>query len=123
MTEDEIDNYVDTLTNTNTSSITENGPTKSIKLNSIGLPIEITELIRQKRTLWQRIRIEEYKTNTNRLQKRISKDIATRKGESWRMYCSNMELSKGHNGIKTRSVTTTEKLQTFTSQLEGVFTN
>ena len=46
--EDEIDNYVDTLTNT-ISAIAEKVPTKTIKRNSIGLPIEIRELIRQKR--------------------------------------------------------------------------
>ena len=67
------------------------------------------------------------------------------------MYCDDMELSEGQSaawckirsvlnpksapynyptlisrdecGIKTRSVTTTEKLETFASQLEGVFTN
>ena len=66
------------------------------------------------------------------------------------MYCDDMELSEGQgawckirsvlnpksapynyptlvsrdkDGIKTRSVTTTEKLETFASQLEGVFTN
>ena len=38
--EDEIDNYVDTL-----SAIAEKVPTKTIKRNSIGLPIEIRELI------------------------------------------------------------------------------
>ena len=43
ITEDEFDNYVDMLTNT------EKVPTISIKWNSIGLPIEIRELIRQKR--------------------------------------------------------------------------
>ena len=49
ITEDEIDKYVDTLTNTITSAIAEKVPTKTIKRNSIGLPIEIRELIRQKR--------------------------------------------------------------------------
>ena len=49
ITKDEIDNYVDTLTNTITSVIAEKVPTKSIKRNSIGLPIEIRELIRLKR--------------------------------------------------------------------------
>ena len=49
ITEDEIDNYVDTWTNTITSAIAEKVPTKTIKRNSIGLPIEIRELIRQKR--------------------------------------------------------------------------
>ena len=48
ITEDEIDNYVDTLTNTITSVIAEKVPTKSIKRNSMGLPIEVRELIRQK---------------------------------------------------------------------------
>ena len=74
ITEDEID--VDTLTNTITSAITEKVPTKSIKQNSICLPIEIRELICQKRhqrRLWLRTRIPQYKTNVNRLQKRISK--------------------------------------------------
>ena len=50
ITEDEIDNYVDTLTNMAiTSAIAEKVPTKTIKRNSVGLPIEIRELIRQKR--------------------------------------------------------------------------
>ena len=151
ITGDEIDNYVDTLTNTITSGIAEKVPTKTktIKRNSIGLPIEIRELIRQKRhqrRLWQRTRIPQYKTNANRLQKRISKDITARKRDSWKMYCDDMELSEGQGaawckirsvvnpksapynyptlvsrdqgGIKTRSVTTTEKLETFASQLE-----
>ena len=152
--EDEIDNYVDTLTNTITSAIAEKVPTKTTKRNSIGFPIEIRELIHQKRhqrRLWQRTRIPQYKTNANRLQKRISKDITTRKRDSWEMYCDDMELSEGQgaawckirsvlnpksapynyptlvsrdeDGIKTRSVTTTEKLEIFASQLEGVFTN
>ena len=46
ITEDDIDNYVDTLTTAITSAIAEKVPIKSI---SIGLPIEIRELIRQKR--------------------------------------------------------------------------
>ena len=41
ITEDEIDNYVDKLTNTNTNAVAEKVPTKSTKRNSIGLPIEI----------------------------------------------------------------------------------
>ena len=154
ITEDEIDNYVDTLTNTITSAIGEKVPTKTIKRNSIGLSIEIRELIRQKRyprRLWQRTRIPQYKTNANRLQKRISKDINIRKVDSWKMYCDDMELSEGQGAawckirsvlnpksapynyptlvsrdegvIKTRSVTTTEKLETSGSQLEWVFTN
>ena len=32
-------------------------------------------------------------------------------------------VSRDESGIKTRSVTTTKKLETFASQLEGVFTN
>ena len=32
-------------------------------------------------------------------------------------------VSRDEGGIKTRSVTTTEKLETLASQLEGVFTN
>ena len=143
-----------TKQNTITSAIAEKVPTKSIKRNSIGLQTEIRELIRQKRhqrRLWQRTRIPQYKTNANRLQKRISKEITTRKRDSWEMYCDDMELSEGQGAawckirsvlnpksasynyptlvsrdggrIKTRSVTTTEKLETFASQLEGVFTN
>ena len=37
ITEDEIDNYADTLTNTITSGIAEKVPTKSIKRNSANL--------------------------------------------------------------------------------------
>ena len=69
ITEGEIDNYVDTLTNTITSTIAEKVPTKTIKRNSIGLPIEIRELIRQKRHQrghLQKTRIPQYKTNANR---------------------------------------------------------
>ena len=154
ITEDEIDNYVNALTNTITSTIAKKVPTKSIKRDCNGLLIEIRELIRQKRhqrRLWQRTRIPQYKANANRLQKRISKDITIRKRGSLKMYCDDMELSKDQGaawckirsvlntksasynyptlvsrdegGIKTRPVTTTEKLETFASQLEGVFTN
>ena len=69
ITENEIDNYVDTLTSTITSAIAEKVPTKTIKRNSIGLSIEIRELILQKRHqrgLWQRTRIPQYKANANR---------------------------------------------------------
>ena len=95
--EDEIDNYVDTLTNTITSDIAEKVPNKSIKRNSIGLPIEIREPIRQKRhqrRLWQWTRIPQYKTNANRLQKRISKDITIRKRDSLKMYSDDMEFQR-----------------------------
>ena len=95
ITEDKIDNYVDTLANTITNAIAEKVSSKSIKRNSIGLPIEIRELIRQmrhQRRLWQRTRIPQYKTNTNRLQNRISKDITIRKRDSCEMYCGDMEL-------------------------------
>ena len=33
--------------------------------------------------------------NANRLQKRISRDITTRKRDSWGTYCDDMELSEG----------------------------
>ena len=88
------------LTNTITSAISEMVPTKSIKQNPIGLPIEIRELTCQKRyqrRLWQRNRIPQYKTNTNYLQKRISKDITIRKRDNWKMYCEDMELSEGQD--------------------------
>ena len=71
ITEDEIDNYVYTLTNAITSAIAEKVPTKTIKRNSIGLPIEIRELIRQKRhprRHWEKTRIPQYKSNANHLQ-------------------------------------------------------
>ena len=140
ITEDEIDNYVDTLTNAITSAIAEKVPTKTIKRNSIGLPIEIRELIRQKRhprRHWEKTRIPQYKSNANHLQKRISKDITTRKRELGNVL-RDMELSEcqgaawckissvlnpksapynyptlDEGGIKTRLVTTTEKLETF----------
>ena len=109
VTEDEINNYVDTLTNTITSVIAEKVPTKSIKRNSMGLPLEIRELIRQKRhqrRLWQKTRVPQYKTNANRLQKRISKEITIRKRDSWKKYCDDMELSEGQDAAwcKIRSV-------------------
>ena len=59
-----------------------------------------------------------------------------RKRDSWKMYCNDMEFSEGQDAAwcKIRSVldpksvsynytTTTEKLETFASKLEGVFTN
>ena len=65
VTEDDIDNYMDILT----SVVAEKVPTKSIKRNSMGLPIEIRELISQKRhqrRLWQKTRVPQCKTNANR---------------------------------------------------------
>ena len=43
---------------------------------------------------------------SNRLQKRISKDIIIRKRDSWKKYCDDMELSEGQDAAwcKIRSV-------------------
>ena len=76
VTEDEI--YVDTLTDTITSVIAEKVPTKSIKRNSMGLPIEIRELIRLKRhqrRLWQKTRVPQCKTNANRLLNELARTL------------------------------------------------
>ena len=57
ITTDEIDNYVDKLTNTINRAIIDKVPTKAIKRQSVGLPSEIRELIRQKRQqrrFWKR---------------------------------------------------------------------
>ena len=149
---DWIDNYIDTLTNTITSAIADKVPTKTIKRNYwFANRNQGTDKLCQKRHQrrhWQRTRIPQHKTNANRLQKRISKDITTRKRVSWEMYCDDMELSEGQGaawckirsflipksapynyptlvsrdegGIKTRSVTTTEKLETFlTNEIEN----
>ena len=50
---------------------------------------------RHQRRLCQRTIIPQYKTDDNRLNKRISKDITIRKRDSWKMYCGDMELSEG----------------------------
>ena len=78
ITEDEIDNYVDTLTNAITSAIAEKFPTKTIKRNSIGLPTEIRELIRQKRhprIHWEKTRIPQYKSNANHYSNELARTL------------------------------------------------
>ena len=131
-----------------------NGFPQNLSNGTIWIYTEIRELIRLKRhqrRLWQKTRVPQCKTSANRSQKRISKDITTRKRDSWKRYCDDMSLSEGQDAawckirsvlnpksasynyptlvsrgkawIKTRSVTTSEKLDTFASQLEAVSTN
>ena len=70
-------------------AIAEKVPTKSIKRNSIGLPIEISELIRQKRdTRGDFGKGPEYRSTRLTL---------IRKRDSWKMYCDDMELSDGQD--------------------------
>ena len=79
--------------NNNLTLITDGTPTFLTRLGK-----EDVKLIRQKRhqrRLWQKTRVPQYKTNSNRLQKRISKDITTRKRDSWKKYCDDMGLSEG----------------------------
>ena len=133
ITEDEIDKYVDTLTNTITTAITEKVPTKSIEQNSIGLPIEIRELIHQKRHYrrpWQKTRTRQMLKIAGKCTAMIwsFQDVAWCKIRSVlnpksASYNYPILASRDEGGIKTRSVTTAEKLETFASQLEGVFTN
>ena len=133
-------------------AITEEVPTKSIKRNSIGLPTESRELIRQKRHQRQRDtrgKGPEYRSTRQTIivyrnelvrillseRETTGKCTATiwsfprfkmppgvKSGQS-APYNHPTLVSRDEGGIKTRSVTTTEKLETFTSQLEGVFTN
>ena len=149
----DIDNYVDKLTTTITSTVNDKVPTKSIKGNSVGLPKKIRDLITQKRhmrRLWQTTRDEQHKTAYNRLQKQVKKAMISTRNDSWQKYCNDMELAEGQEGSwrklksvlnpktgslsyptlvstnskgdKVRATTTSEKLETFASQLEQIFT-
>ena len=70
----DIDNYVNTLTATITQTIDERVQSKTLKLNSVGLPQAIRDLIKEKRRqrrYWQQTRQQHYKTNYNRLDRTI----------------------------------------------------
>ena len=72
-------------------------PTTSVKLDSVGIPEDVRQLIAQKRKqrrLWQKFRIQSYKNNVNRLQKQIQNRMKEIKKEEWRKYCNDMELEE-----------------------------
>ena len=97
-TEHDIDAYVGKLTETICSSIEEKVPTKKLKGNSIGLPVEIRGLIlekRQQRRLWQRTGLQIHKTNYNRLNKQIRKCINTTRRNQWKDFCNCTNLEEG----------------------------
>ena len=151
-TEQDIDSYVTKLSETITTLIEEKVPTKKLKGNSIGLPIEIRELIlekRQERRLWQHTRLPQHKTNYNRLNKQIRKLISTTRRNQWEGFCNDINLDEGQgdswrklrnlinprsnfdyptlvstdtNGVKTHAYTTQDKLEAFADKLEQTFT-
>ena len=147
----DIDNYVNTLTDTITPTIDERVQSKTLKPNSLGLPQAIRDLIKEKRRqrrYWQQTREQHYKTNYNRQQtKQYTRQT---RQNNWTKYCNDMELSEGHNDAwrKLRSVinhrkrpeyptlttsdehknitkhtTTEQKLDAFADQLTKTFTN
>ena len=69
----DIDNYVNTFTDTITQTIDEMVQSKTLKPNSVGLPQAIRDLIKEKRwqrRYWQQT-TQHYKTNYNRLDRTI----------------------------------------------------
>ena len=102
------------------------------------------------RRLWQTTRDEQHKTAFNRLQKQVKKAMISTRKDNWHRYCNDMELAEGQDhswrklksvlnpktgslsyptlvstnskGGKTRATTTSEKLDTFASQMEQIFT-
>jgi len=147
-----IDSYVTTMSETISSLIEEKVPTKILKGNSIGLPIEIRELIlkkRQARRRWQQTRLTQDKTEYNKLNKLIGKLINTTRRNSWQRYCNDMNLDEGQGdswrklrsvinprtdssipalvstnaqGAKTHAYTTQAKLDAFANKLTEIFT-
>ena len=147
----DIDNYVNTLTDTIAQTIDERVQSKTLKPNSVGLPQAIRDLIKEKRRqrrYWQQTRQQHYKTNYNRLDRTIKQ--YTRQTRQNNCNCNDMELSEGHNDAwrKLRSVinlrkrfiyptltttdehnnvtkhtTTEQKLDAFADQLNKAFTN
>jgi predicted RNA-binding protein with RPS1 domain len=96
----DIDNYVNTLTETITSTVDDKVKSKTLKPNSVGLPQEIRDLIKEKRRqrrYWQQTRQQHYKTNYNRLDKTIKQYIRQTRQNSWTNYCNDAELAEGHN--------------------------
>ena len=62
----DIDNYINTLTDTITQTIDERVQSKTLKPNSVGLPQAIRYLIKEKRRqrrYWQQTRQQHHKTN------------------------------------------------------------
>ena len=103
----DIDNYVNTLTDTITQTIDER--VQSLKPNSVGIPQAIRDLIKEKRRqrrYWQQTRQQHYKTNYNRLDRTIKQYTRQTRQNYWTKYCNDMELSEGHTDAwrKLRSV-------------------
>ena len=91
-----IDNYTSTLTSVTQTTIKQNVPQIEIKTHSTGIDKTTQYLIteeKQLRKLWQRTRIQHYKTEYNKLNNKIKHRIKTIKTKNWHNICNDLELT------------------------------
>ena len=152
-TKKDIDQYINKLTDTITTTLDENVTTKNIKANQIGLPKLIRDMIKDKKYIrkkWQKIRIQYYKTQYNQHNKEIKRLIKIENNKNWQNKCNKLELTENINdtwkhlkqimgtnhtkptcptleitvnNVKTKIKTTQQKVETLTKSLEQTFTH
>ena len=148
-----IDNYTSTLTSVIQTTIIQNVPQIEVKTHSTGIDKTTQDLITEKklRKLWQRTRIQHYKTEYNKLNNTIKHRIKTSKTKNWHNICNDLELTDNQDNTwhqlkkilklnkphptfptlitydkdnnKIRSTTTEQKIDTLTSTFENIFTH
>ena len=90
-----IDNFTSTLTATIQNTITTKVKSIEIKQHQVGIDSTIREQITEKkqlRKLWQRTRIQHYKTEYNKLNNKIKHQIKALKTNNWHNICNDLEL-------------------------------
>ena len=151
-TKKDIDQYINKLTDTITTTLDGNITTKTIKENRIGLPKLITDMIKDKKYIrkkWQKTRIQYYKTLYNQHNKEIKRLIKIENNKNWENKCNKLELIENiddswkhlkqimgtnHTAPKyptlevtinnvTTKRTTEQKVETLTETLEQTFTH
>ena len=149
-----IDNYTSALTSVIQTTIMQSVPQIDVKTHSTGIDKTTQDLITEKkqlRKLWQRTRIQHYKTEYNKLNNTIKHRIKTIKTKNWHNICNDLELTDNQDNTwhqlkkilklnkpyptfptlitydkdnnKIRSTTTEQKIDTFTSTFENIFTH
>ena len=99
-TKKDIDQYINKLTDTITTTLDENVTTKNIKANQIGLPKLIRDMLKDKKYIrkkWQKTRIQYYKTLYNQHNKEIKRLIKIENNKNWQDKCNKLELTENIN--------------------------
>ena len=96
MTKLHLDHFTSTLTSTKQNTITTKVKSIEIKQHQLGINTIIREQ-KQLRKLWQRTRIQHYKTEYNKLNNKIKHQIKALKTNNWHNICNDKPQSNPSN--------------------------